>query len=562
MKKNRIFALLLTIAMTAALTLPAAAWNSENLVPQQKTYTTAFTDTAGTWCDDYVRTCYEAGLLNGKTATFYGAKDPLTYAQIIVITARLHELMNGGDGVLEAPREGQPWYAPAAAYLAQVVDTSTEAGFYLFYDLYQLDDFATESCDRYDFVWYLAAILPEAVLTPINAITSLPDVADEDILRFYNAGILTGSDSYGTFNGDDLLNRGQAAAMLARIIDPAQRVSFTPEIFVPSRAYLGLEPDTPLFTVDGRTVTAEVYCFYLTTSIASLVAENALGLYETYPDAFEDYLADPDFEGEFPDYLQEELGISVNSSIDWNAKDRGGISPARRVEMEALENTTQLAAVLNHAPEYPLTSQQKAEVEAEFALLAGTMTGYSETFLRDTLSALCVMENLMASFAVSPAELEQQLAEEGFIYGQYVTIARGADSAYASDAEARAAADTVRSQMAAHKDDSDYLEYLIWKYSDDYATEPDLIAIEQLSEENREKLVNLGAGEISPVLTEEDRYLVVFKQDPAQDETISQSLALMPAQITMSYWGHQAEVVYTDAFHAIDVALVAQRCGA
>lgn len=557
MKKTRIFALLLTLVLATALALPAAAWNRENLVPRQKTYATAFTDTAGTWCDDYVRTCYEAGLLNGKTTTVYGAKDPLTYAQIIVITARLHELMNGGDGVLDAPKDGQPWYGPAADYLALQVDTSTEAGAYLFYDLYLLDDFAQESCDRYDFVWYLAAVLPESALAPINAITAIPDTTDEDILRFYNAGILTGSDKYGTFNGEDLLNRGQAAAMLARIIDPAQRVAFTPEVFVAARHYLGLDPETVLFTVDGTPVTAEAYCYYLTASIAGLRMENYLGFYETYPREFEAYMADPDFEGDFGDYLWEHYGVDIDAPIDWNAVDRGGMTPAAKVREEALENTIQFTATLNHIDEYPLTPEQQGSVNVYTSLMPDGLTGYSAAFLRDSLTALCVLENLMDTFSLSPDELNAQLAEEGYVYGQYVTIARGADSAYATDAEARKAADTVRTQMSAHRDDPEYLEYLIWKYSDDYTSEPDLIPVDQLSSENRQTLERLSMGQVSSVLVEADRYLVVLKQDPSGDESIRESLALLPAEVTVAQWADETQVVMSDAFHAIDTSHVA-----
>lgn len=62
------------------------------------------------------------------------------------------------------------------------------------------------------------------------------------ILDFYNAGILTGSNEYGAFNGLDTLNRGQAAAMLARVVDPSQRVQFTPKPLILSQALLGKDP--------------------------------------------------------------------------------------------------------------------------------------------------------------------------------------------------------------------------------------------------------------------------------------------------------------------------------
>jgi hypothetical protein len=66
-------------------------------------------------------------------------------------------------------------------------------------------------------------------LTPINTITALPDTDDKDILTLYNAGILTGTDAYGTFAGVLPLTRAEAAAMAARVLRPDIRLTFTPE---------------------------------------------------------------------------------------------------------------------------------------------------------------------------------------------------------------------------------------------------------------------------------------------------------------------------------------------
>ena len=65
-------------------------------------------------------------------------------------------------------------------------------------------------------------------LPSINPNAAVPDTSDKNMLSFYQAGLLTGTDRYGTFRGNESLNRGQAAAILARLIDPAQRVTFTP----------------------------------------------------------------------------------------------------------------------------------------------------------------------------------------------------------------------------------------------------------------------------------------------------------------------------------------------
>lgn len=81
---------------------------------------------------------------------------------------------------------------------------------------------------RQDLFACLAEVVPQEALSPINTISSLPDTDDEEVLAFYNAGILTGMDKFGTFHGDKSLTRKEMAAMLSRIVRPALRVSFTP----------------------------------------------------------------------------------------------------------------------------------------------------------------------------------------------------------------------------------------------------------------------------------------------------------------------------------------------
>lgn len=77
-------------------------------------------------------------------------------------------------------------------------------------------------------------------LPAINDVDRVPDNMDPAVLALYNAGILTGSDTYGTFDEDGTLNRGQAAAMLARLVDPSLRQRFTLEPFDLCTDVLGL----------------------------------------------------------------------------------------------------------------------------------------------------------------------------------------------------------------------------------------------------------------------------------------------------------------------------------
>ena len=96
--------------------------------------------------------------------------------------------------------------------------------------------FADTPASRTYFAYLMYAALPYSEYTQINTIAngSLPDVddivfmdADTRIYTLYRAGILTGSDAYGTFNPDTNITRAEVSAIISRMIDPSQRVSFT-----------------------------------------------------------------------------------------------------------------------------------------------------------------------------------------------------------------------------------------------------------------------------------------------------------------------------------------------
>lgn len=88
-----------------------------------------------------------------------------------------------------------------------------------------LEDLLNRGSGRRIFALQMAAVTD---LPAINEIPGLPDTGDSDILELYRAGVLTGSDEYGTF-GDLPLTRAEAAAICARILRPELRVSFSPK---------------------------------------------------------------------------------------------------------------------------------------------------------------------------------------------------------------------------------------------------------------------------------------------------------------------------------------------
>lgn len=280
MKQARLFSLFLSLCLTLTLLpatanaeelliapAPSAVQSADRLLPTVKPYSGTLTDAEGAWCEDAIQTVYETGLMEGKTADRFDITSPLTYAQTVVVCARLRNLLTGGGGTL--PRqENQPWYQSAYESLWAVMENhELFIPDYLVkeYDHYQ--NMANQPCTRGAFVRVLSyAMLDTSVDFPaINCVTVLPDVRPETyfgsitdaVFDFYNAGILTGTDAYGTFDEYGTLNRGQAAAMLARLADPTQRKTLDLNPFDFCREVVKLDPDTVLAVIDGMEITAD-----------------------------------------------------------------------------------------------------------------------------------------------------------------------------------------------------------------------------------------------------------------------------------------------------------------
>jgi len=258
---------ILSFLLAVSLSIPAFADSDSMLVPIVTSNALPFQDTKNTWCEDAVQTCYQTGLLAGKTATRFDAKSHLTYAQIIVIAARLYTGLTGGAPIAD-PAEGQAWYQPSYNLLAGLVKHPEQVNDYNSGDIRLVSRWfmeepgtANQSCMRFNFIDLLLFVLENAKvsLPVLNQLTaSTPDIGSgSDCFSLYESGILNGSDEYGTLHSGRFLTREQAAAILARVVDPAQRLHFSLKTFNQCRDILGMEPSTVLVTVDGRDITAE-----------------------------------------------------------------------------------------------------------------------------------------------------------------------------------------------------------------------------------------------------------------------------------------------------------------
>lgn len=249
---------LAALVLSAALLVgSAAALSPEEAFPKVNEYP-GYTDVqAGSWYAAPVQVCYEVGLMTG-TNTGFAPNQVLTAGEVAAIAARMNEAITGEPIPMATPKPGEtlPWYFSYVEYLESLgIDVPDP----------------TKQATRQEFVTLLSAVVPEDMLSPINTITALPDSTDPDVLRFYNAGILTGMDSWGTFAADKSLTRMETAAMVARVARTELRQSFTPADYTPFAA-AGLKPSDVLFT--GGT-TAGAYLPYVQELIDGLEADCA-----------------------------------------------------------------------------------------------------------------------------------------------------------------------------------------------------------------------------------------------------------------------------------------------
>ena len=247
---KKLAALMLAAALLAG---SALAVTPEDAFPDKNEYP-GYADVAdAAWYADAARVCYEVGLITGTNAGF--APDRvLTVGEVAAIAARMNEAITGEAIPAAAP--GQAWYQPYVACLEGLgVDVPDPA----------------RQATRLELLTLMGGVIPEDMLSPINTIDTLPDTDDETVLRFYNAGVLTGVDGWGTFAPDKSLTRAETAALVARVARPELRQAFTPADYDPFTA-AGLKPSDVLFTTG---VTAGQYLPYVQELIDGLEADCA-----------------------------------------------------------------------------------------------------------------------------------------------------------------------------------------------------------------------------------------------------------------------------------------------
>ena len=221
MKRN-VLSLLLALVLMAGLMPAALAAESLDNFQKVNAYTDGtFTDVAAdSWYAGNVRDVYELDLVKGSSATTFSPSQNLTISSTLALACRLHSIYHTGKADFV---QGEPWYRV-------YVDYAVENG------IIASDEFTdyNATATRRQFAGILVKALPAGELEAINTIEdgAIPDLTAgsanyEDIYTLYRAGILTGSDKYGTFQPETPIDRASVAAIIARMALPSQRRQVT-----------------------------------------------------------------------------------------------------------------------------------------------------------------------------------------------------------------------------------------------------------------------------------------------------------------------------------------------
>ncbi len=224
MKKAALSLALVVVLALGCLWSPGlAATGMDNF--QQNQPEQAFTDIDGHWAAETIRAATAYGLARGYDDGSFRPEGEVTVAEAVTFAVRVHRTYRGLDAELPA---GDPWYTPYVAY-AEENGMLEELWGYVDYE---------EAASRQDVAVIFAAALPASELEAINDVDFAPFYGGgagsvgymrggQSILRLYRAGVLRGSDAYGSFCGDENVTRAEAVAMLCRLAAPEMRLTFT-----------------------------------------------------------------------------------------------------------------------------------------------------------------------------------------------------------------------------------------------------------------------------------------------------------------------------------------------
>jgi len=215
----------LAIILMALLTVcaPMSQAGYDNFILSGKYAAGQFTDVKSTeWYAAFVGDACDYGFFQGKTANTFDPGGLLTLGEAVKLAALVMSIYQTGKADFT---EKSPFYSVYADYALKngILDSPGDYS-------------APVSRSRFAELIYRA--LPAQAFPEINPIPdyAICDVAPDAgfggaVYTLYRAGVLSGSDRYGTFFPDSDITRAEACAILVRVADPSLRA----KIFLPVR---------------------------------------------------------------------------------------------------------------------------------------------------------------------------------------------------------------------------------------------------------------------------------------------------------------------------------------
>lgn len=181
------------------------------------------------WYAQSVKSSYENGLMQGVSDTLFSPMASVSYAQAVTLSVRLHAKQTGGE--LPAALPEQPWYMPYVTY-------AKSKGFLV----NEPQDYEAPIL-RSELAVLLCPLLETTEGIKTNEVKSIGDVPaaapySEAVLKLYQAGILSGKDSYGSFYPASTLTRAEMATILNRFVFEDERVKNEQAVIANEDAYL------------------------------------------------------------------------------------------------------------------------------------------------------------------------------------------------------------------------------------------------------------------------------------------------------------------------------------
>ncbi len=200
--------------ITAALLTVSASAAFENT----NTYTEGqFKDVSSAdWFANDVKSVSQLGLMNGVGENAFLPQGNVTVAEAVTMAARANAAYTGKT---IADTASANWYDKYVSYA--VSEGIVEKDYFDSYD---------RAAKRYEVAKLFANAMPDGYFTAVNQVKDIHDVPDsreykDELLTLYNAGVVMGSDIYGTFNPEYSITRAEAAAIINRVAIPENRLT-------------------------------------------------------------------------------------------------------------------------------------------------------------------------------------------------------------------------------------------------------------------------------------------------------------------------------------------------